>query len=138
MLIQRFGRVAVARAGGALIAVGGVVVVTAVDQPVVLFTGFAFIGYGSATLVPSALSAASALPGVSEGAGVTFVSWSMRCGFLVTSPFIGGVADLADLRWGLMILVVIGLTVLLLARALQAGRVSDSRARVNGDRGSDG
>src|SRR5699024_1743520 len=67
--IQRFGRVATARAGGVLIALGGVVVVSSAT-PLPLYTGLAFLGLGCATLVPSAFAAAARLPGMSEGAGV--------------------------------------------------------------------
>jgi MFS family permease len=117
VLIGRFGRGRVARVGGALIAVGGVVVVTATG-PLPLFAGLALAGYGSATLVPSALTAAATIPGVSEGAGVTIVSWLMRVGFLVTSPIIGTLTDAAGLRWGLGLLVVVGATTVLLAGSL--------------------
>src|SRR5690606_40922134 len=65
----------VAGAGGGLIAVGGVLVLVggAVSFPVLLLGGFALAGFGCATLVPSAFAAAAALPGVSDGAGVTLV-----------------------------------------------------------------
>lgn len=122
LLIQRFGRVAVARVGGALIAAGGLLVVTTSAFPATLFVGLALAGYGSATLVPSALTAAAKLPGVSEGAGVTIVSWLMRIGFLVTSPLIGTITGAAGLRWGLTVLVVVGVAAVLLAGALAAHR----------------
>lgn len=119
LLIQRFGRVAVARTGGVLIALGGILVVTTAAVPATLFIGLALAGYGSATLVPSALGAAAKLRGVSEGAGVTIVSWLMRVGFLITSPIIGGITDLVDLRWGLALLVVVGVATVLLSGALR-------------------
>lgn len=119
LLIQRFGRVAVARTGGVLIALGGILVVTTAAVPATLFIGLASAGYGSATLVPSALGAAAKLRGVSEGAGVTIVSWLMRVGFLITSPIIGGITDLVDLRWGLALLVVVGVATVLLSGALR-------------------
>ena len=117
LLIRRFGAVAVGRLGGVLVVVGGVLVVVA-DGPVLLFAGLALAGYGSATLVPSALGAAARIPGVSEGAGVTIVSWLMRVGFLVTSPIVGGVTDLVDLRWGLVLLIVAGVVAVVMAPAL--------------------
>lgn len=122
LFIQRFGRVAVARVGGALIAAGGLLVVTTSAFPATLFVGLALAGYGSATLVPSALTAAAKLPGVSEGAGVTIVSWLMRIGFLVTSPLIGTITGAAGLRWGLTVLVVVGVAAFLLAGALAERR----------------
>lgn len=135
LLIQRWGSVRVARIGGALIAAGGVALVFSEGQPVLLFLGLASMGYGSATLVPSVFSAAGKLPGVSEGAGVTIVSWLMRIGFLVTSPIIGGITDAAGLRWGLSVLLVIGVATIVLAGAL-APRQPTSTSPVAGPSGS--
>lgn len=117
LMIQRWGAAAVGRLGGILIAAGGLALVTTA-WPWLLFVGLALAGFGSATLVPSALGAAARLPGVSEGAGVTVVSWLMRIGFLVTSPLVGGIADGVGLRWALGLLVVIGAAAWLLGGAL--------------------
>ncbi|MGO3886405.1 MAG: MFS transporter, partial [Mycetocola sp.] len=118
LLIQRFGRAAVSRSGGVFIAAGGALIVCA-SGPVLLCVGLALAGWGCATLVPSAMAAAAELPGVSEGAGVTLVSWLMRIGFLITSPLIGSVTDAVSLRAGLGLLVVVGLTVVLLSGSLR-------------------
>lgn len=117
-LIDRFGRVAVARAGGLLIGLGGLGVVTATG-PVLLYTGYAFVGFGCATLVPSAFAAAARLPGMTEGAGVTAVSWMMRIGFLATSPVLGALSAATSLRWAMLLLVVAGVVVTLAAPALR-------------------
>lgn len=117
-LIDAFGRVAVARTGGALIALGGGLVMAA-TSPGLLYLGFALAGFGCATLVPSAFAAAARLPGVSEGAGVTAVSWLMRVGFLATSPVLGGLSAVTDLRWALGLIVVAGVVVTVLASALR-------------------
>lgn len=119
ILIERFGPSAVARVGGLLIAIGALLIITTQDQVVTLLLGFALAGYGSATLVPSAITAAAILPGVSAGAGVTLVSWLMRIGFLVTSPVIGALTDATSLRWGLAIMVFVGVSVVLLARYIE-------------------
>lgn len=129
-MIDRWGRVRVARAGGALIALGGaLVVLTDVADPGPLLVGFALVGFGGATLVPSAYSAAARIPGVSEGAGVTIVSWLMRVGFLFTSPLIGAIAEAADLRWGLGILILVGAATIALAGALAPAPRGSSPAR---------
>ncbi len=117
-LIDHFGRVTVARSGGVLIALGGALVVVATD-PRLLYLGFALAGFGCATLVPSAFAAAARLTGVSEGAGVTAVSWLMRIGFLATSPVLGALSDATDLRRALLLLVLAGGVVILLAPALR-------------------
>jgi hypothetical protein len=46
--------------------------------------GFAAVGFDCATLVPSALTAAAHLPGVTGPAGASLVTWLMRLGFLAT------------------------------------------------------
>lgn len=130
LLIGRFGRARVARVGGALIAVGGLALVLDLGSAGVLFVALAAVGYGSATLVPSAFSAAAELPGVSEGAGVTIISWLMRLGFLFTSPLIGSVAEVAGLRWGLAVLVVIGALTAVLAAALRPPRADERSSAV--------
>lgn len=116
VLIERFGRVAVARAGGVLITVGALGIVIA--QPVTFFVGLAAVGYGSATLVPSAFTAAAKLPGLRDGTGVMLVSWLLRVGFLITSPLIGTLADTIGLRLALFVIAVAGVSAVMLAGRL--------------------
>lgn len=118
MLIHRFGRSLIARLGGASITIGEVLVFTTDGSLWQLLFGLALTGYGSATIVPSAIAAASRLPGVSEGAGVTLVSWLMRIGFLVTSPLIGSITDASSLRMGLGLLIPVGLAAVILTGSL--------------------
>ncbi len=107
-MTDRWGRIAVARAGGLLVAAGSLLVVLAPTY-VVALGGFAVAGFGSATLVPAAFAAAGRVPGLPEGTGIAVLGWLMRIGFLVTSPAIGSVADLTSLRAGLLVPVVAGL-----------------------------
>ncbi len=113
-----WGRVAVIRVGGAMIAVGGVLIVFFPSLPTVMI-GYALAGYGCATIVPAAYAAAGRLPGLPEGAGITYVSWLMRIAFLATSPIVGTVADLTNLRVGLFLLVLSGVAVVWLARVVR-------------------
>lgn len=123
VLVGRFGAGRIARLGGALIALGGLGAATAVE-PVQLLASLAALGYGSATLVPGALSAASRLPGAGRAAGVTLVNWIMRIGFMATSPLVGVIATATNLRWGLGLLVLIGA-----ATVVFAGRFDGERQR---------
>jgi MFS family permease len=118
-LIDRFGRVTVARVGGLLIGLGGLGVVAATG-PAVLYAGYTLVGFGCATLVPSAFAAAARLPGMTEGAGVTAVSWMMRIGFLATSPVLGALSAATSLRWALLLLLASGAVVTVLAPALRS------------------
>lgn len=112
---DRWGRVAVIRAGGIMIALGGVLVVFTPTLPTVMI-GYALAGYGCATIVPAAYAAAGRLPGLPEGAGITYVSWLMRIAFLATSPIVGSISDLTNLRVALFLLVLSGLAVAWLAK----------------------
>lgn len=125
--VDAFGRVRVAVAGGALIAAGGALVVAA-GSAVPMVAGFALAGFGCATLVPSAFAAAAALPGLSDGAGVTVVGWLMRLGFLATSPAIGAVAGGAGLRAALGLLAALGLIAMACAPSMGERRPKVGRA----------
>ena len=111
---DRWGRVNVMRAGGVMIAVGGLLIVGVPTLPTV-FLGYALAGFGCATVIPAAYAAAGRLPGLPEGAGITLVSWLLRVGFLTCSPIIGLVSDLTDLRVSLTLLVIAGLAIIVLA-----------------------
>ncbi|MHA2788640.1 MFS transporter [Corynebacterium sp. S7] len=118
LLINRFGRVAVARAGGFSIALGGLAVVLATN-PIPLYIGYALAGWGCATLVPSAYAASAMLPGVAQSTGMTVVSWLMRVGFMATSPLIGALSQATSLRVALVILPLAGVAVVLSAPGLR-------------------
>lgn len=107
-MTDRWGRSAIARAGGALILLGSLTAVAA-PHPAVAVAGFALAGFGSATLVPAAYAAADDLPGIPHGSGVAMLGWLMRLGFLLTSPFIGALADGVGLRMALLTPAVAGL-----------------------------
>lgn len=115
-MTDRWGREAVARTGGLLIAVGAALAVLAPAYPLV-FAGFALTGFGSATLVPAAFAAAGRIPGLPEGTGITAIGWLMRAGFLLTSPVIGWVSDLSSLRVAMLIPLGAGLAAALLSHA---------------------
>lgn len=120
-LVDRFGQRTVARAGGAIIALG---MGTALLLPTVpgVIAGFALAGFGSATLVPAAMQSADELPGLRPGTGLTVVSWLMRLGFLASPPLVGLVADQAGLRVGLLVVPLAGLLVVALAGVLEGRR----------------
>lgn len=112
-LTDRFGAWNVATVGGLLIGVGGALMVLA-PHPVWVYLGLALLGYGSASLVPTAYAAAGRIPGVAPGTGITVVSFAMRLTFTFSSPFIGGAAELFGLRSALLVATVAGLTAALL------------------------
>ena len=120
-LVDRFGDRAVARAGGALAAVGMGVALAFPTVPGTI-AGFAAAGLGVATVVPAAMRAADELPGLRAGTGLTLLTWLMRLGFLGAPLIVGVVADASSLRIGLLTVPVAGVAVILLAGALSARR----------------
>lgn len=116
-MTDRWGRNAVARAGGLLIAVGVVAAMAPLPFPVTLL-GFALIGLGSATLVPAAFAAAARVPGLPHGTGIAYLGWLMRLGFLVTSPLIGLISEAGGLRLALVVPLTAGLIAAAIAHRL--------------------
>nr|NLD41340.1 MFS transporter [Actinomycetales bacterium] len=116
-MTDRWGRDAVARSGGVMIAAGGLLVVL---SPYVwlAMVGFAIAGFGTATLVPAAYAASDSLPGVPHGTGVAMLGWWMRLGFLFTSPVVGVIADAVELRFALLLLVAAGATATVIGHQL--------------------
>ncbi|MCX2927033.1 MFS transporter [Streptomyces sp. NEAU-W12] len=125
-LVDRFGRRAVARAGG-FVAAAGMGLALAVPTVPGTVLGFAAAGFGVATLVPAAMHEADELPGLKAGSGLTIVSWLMRLGFLLSPPVVGLVADEAGLRLGLLAVPLAGVLVVVLARVLQSGGASRAK-----------
>lgn len=120
-MTDRWGREAVARSGGLLIAAGMALAMLPAPYPVA-FLGFALMGFGSATLVPADFAAADRVPGLPAGTGIALLGWLMRIGFLVTSPAVGALSDVASLRVALLIPLAAGLLAAVLShRAARTG-----------------
>ena len=124
---DRWGRVTVMRAGGVMIAVGGLLIV-GVPSLATVMIGYALAGFGCATVIPAAYAAAGRLPGLPEGAGITLVSWLLRAGFLLCSPIIGTVSDLTNLRVSLVLLILAGLAILYLAPVVRGRKQREPAA----------
>jgi len=119
-LVDRFGQRRVAQAGGLIVAVGMGLALMVPTVPGTI-AGFAAAGLGVATLVPAAMQAADAIPGLPAGTGLTVVSWLMRVAFLLSPPLVGAVSDATSLRVGLLVVPLAGILVLVFSPFL-AGR----------------
>ncbi|MCP2330530.1 Fucose permease [Actinoalloteichus cyanogriseus DSM 43889] len=116
-ITDRYGHVAVGRAGGLLITLP-LALALPFDSVPVLIAAFACAGLGTATLFPSAVHAAGNIPGLRSEHGIAIVTWCSRLGFLTVPPLIGVLSDLLDLRVAVGTAIVFGLLVLLLSGAL--------------------
>jgi MFS family permease len=119
------GPVRLARGGAGLAAVGIGIALLA-DGPAVALFGFACAGIGLAGLFPLALRAAAA-KGETPGPSVAAVSAGGYLGFMAGPPSIGGIAELAGLRVGLLLLVVLCAVATLLAGAVRVPTAVRSR-----------
>lgn len=117
-VVERFGAVAVARAGG-LLSCGAMAVVLAVPSVPVTIIGFGLAGLGIATAFPGTYHAAGNLPGIASGSGVAVVSFIARIGFLISPPVVGLISDAAGLRTALVLVPIAALLIVVLAKALR-------------------
>jgi MFS family permease len=116
-VVDRFGQRRVARAGGALTAVGMGLALAVPSIPTTL-VGFALAGLGVATLVPAVYHAADELPGLPRGLGLAIVNWLLRIGFLLSPLLIGVIADATSLRVALGTVVLAGVGAVTFGRVL--------------------
>jgi MFS family permease len=114
------GPVRLARGGGGL-AAAGVGIALLAQEPLLGAFGFACAGFGLAGLFPIALRAAAA-KGESAGPSVAAVSAGGYLGFMAGPPIIGGVSELAGLRAGLLLLVLLCCVAALLGPAVRVPR----------------
>lgn len=100
-------------AGGVLSTVG-LTVALAIPMPYVSITGFFLVGLGLSTIVPIAYSIAGNMKGLPSGVGLAMVTTVGYSGFLFGPPIIGFIADLSNLRIGLLFVVLLFLLMTIL------------------------
>lgn len=127
--IDRFGRAAVVRAGGAL-AVTGILTVTLVPSTTLALVGGLLWGLGVSTIFPAAMSAAGEVPGRGNRA-ITVVSTLAYGAFLFGAPTIGVLAEVVGLDRALFLVVGFLLVMVVLAPVMR-----DHRVPTNGGAGA--
>lgn len=120
-LTQRFGSVALVRAGGLIVAVG-LTLALWVNTVAALLGGFLCVGIGLASVMPSAFRAAGRVPGVPPAVGGAAMATVGYTAFLVGPPSIGFLAEHLSLRGALGLVVVLALVLVLLAPAVKPAR----------------
>lgn len=126
--VQRWGAVAVVRAG-ALLAAGGFAVVAAAPEPLTAIFGFAVLGAGLSVITPQVfVVGAQRLPGAADAA-VARVNLFNYVGFLIGPPLVGAVGAAVSYRAAMGVPLVLVLGVLLVARSLAAPDPADSATR---------
>jgi MFS family permease len=112
-IIQRFGRVPVLHAAGAIATVG-VAMLCLVPSTVIALIGAAAWGLGLSVVFPSAMSAAGEVPG-RGGRAIAVVSTIGYGGFLLGAPLIGFLAHQMPLDRALLAVAVLVLLIAILA-----------------------
>jgi len=116
-LKKRFGAVNTARLCGSFALLGAVILFFAGTTPVALL-GFAVIGFGVSVGFPLAVTAAASLTDRPAASNVATLSFVALLGFLIGPPVIGFLAEVFDMRLGLLALVPVLLVSLLLTGRL--------------------
>jgi fucose permease len=109
-----------------------------VHGPAATLIGFACLGVGLGSIVPSTFSAAGRLPGVTTGAGVSTVAGLSYSGFVCGPPIIGALAGLLSLRSALVLLPILTGVIAVLTARTRSFDVSASRPAPGTKTGSAG
>ncbi|MGA5704589.1 MFS transporter [Peterkaempfera bronchialis] len=114
--VQRWGAVAVVRAGAVLSALG-FAVAAAAPGPWTGILGFTLLGVGLCAIVPQVFAAGGRRFPDASDAAVARLNLFNYVGFLIGSPLVGAVGDAGSYRAALAVPLVLVLTVLLVSRA---------------------
>jgi MFS family permease len=98
--VQRFGAVAVVRAGAVVAALGFAIAASA-PAPWVGIAGFTVLGAGICAVVPQIFAAGGRLFPEDSDAAVARLNLFNYVGFLVGSPLVGAIAGASGFRWAL-------------------------------------
>ncbi|MGN6638203.1 MAG: MFS transporter [Mucilaginibacter sp.] len=110
VLVNSRGLKMVLRNSGILI-VAGFIIAIGLPYPVTAIAGFILIGLGVSCMVPLVFSAAGKSKTMSGGPAIAAVSTIGYLGFLFVPPFVGFVAQAANLRWAFAVIAVLGIVI---------------------------
>ncbi len=100
----------------ALVAAAGMTVGLVSGSLPVIIAGFALLGVGLATIVPTAFTAASRLPGGKPGASIAQVSALGWAGFVCGPPLIGHLSELTGLTLALGVVPLLAVVIAVMIR----------------------
>ena len=112
--VQRWGAVAVVRAGAMLAALGFAIAAAAPGEWVGI-AGFTVLGFGICAIIPQVFAAGGRLFPDDSDAAVARLNLFNYVGFLIGSPLVGAIADASSYRWALLAPMLLILAVLPLA-----------------------
>jgi MFS family permease len=92
---------------GGVLACIGLCVALLITLPYVAIAGFFMVGLGLSTIVPITYSIAGSAKGLPSGVALSMVTTVGYAGFLFGPPIIGFIADIYNLRIGLLLIVIL-------------------------------
>lgn len=114
--VRRWGALPVVRAGAVTAAAGFAVVIAAPEQ-VTALVGFTVLGVGLCTLVPLTFAAGALTSPRDPDAAIARLNLFNYAGFLIGTPLVGAVGDLAGFRAAMAVPLVLVLAIVPLASA---------------------
>jgi MFS family permease len=99
---------------GGMLALSGILFAILLPFDYTAIAGFFFVGLGLSTIVPIAYSIAGNTKGLPHGVGLAMVTTVGYSGFLFGPPLIGFIADWSSLRFSLMVVAGLFLTMIVL------------------------
>ena len=100
-LIPKYGPKKLLFVGG-IVSFLGLLLTALVPIPIAVIAGFTLVGAGIAMGVPMLINLAAKVKGLSDGAAVgTFTAFAFA-GFVIEPPLVGYIADVIDLKMGLL------------------------------------
>jgi MFS family permease len=119
------GPVWVVRMGGAL-AASGLLLAMLLPGAATAMAGFALVGLGLSSLIPTIFSAAGRVPGVAPSVAIATVATTGYFGFLSGPPLIGFSSEVVTLRWAIGLVVIACGVAIALARHVGVRHADDN------------
>ncbi len=92
---------------GAILSIIGMLIILSKVHVFLVILGFGIVGLGLSNIVPIAYSLSGSLPNIPAGTGIAMVTTIGYSGFMLGPPLIGFIADIWDLRVGLLMILIL-------------------------------
>ncbi|WP_061298440.1 MFS transporter [Herbidospora cretacea] len=113
--VRRFGPATIVRVGGAVAALGFLLIVLAPGE-VTAIAGFALTGVGLSVVAPQSFSAAGRLDPAGTGVAIARVNMFNYVGFIVGAALVGGIGDAAGFQAAFVAPLILAAGIVVLAR----------------------
>ncbi|WP_342645658.1 MFS transporter [Mucilaginibacter sp. CSA2-8R] len=98
----------------------GLMLAVVFPYPLVAGAGFILVGLGVACVVPLVFSIAGKSASLSSGTAIASISTVGYFGFLLVPPFVGYIAQAADLRWSFGVIAILGMLIVWMVSKIEA------------------